>query len=81
MIALDYKPNTPQWVAMTYTGTHLSHVTNGHADGVIRRMGVARADVSDAELDGIIESSTTSTRCPPEWVNTDRGALWSSRRP
>jgi hypothetical protein len=82
MIALDYThPTTKQWTCLTWTGSHLSHVTNGHADGVVRRMGVARAVVSDAEVDGIISSSTCTTPCPPEWVNTARGALWSSRRP
>jgi hypothetical protein len=80
MIAIDYKPNTPEWTALTYTGSQLAHVFDGHADGVIRRMGVQRAVVSDAELDGLIRSSQTTTPCPPAWVNTARGAAWSAAR-
>jgi hypothetical protein len=80
MIALDYKPGTPEWTALLWTGTHLSHVVNGHADGVLRRVTVPRAVVSDVELDGIIASSTTTTQCPAGWVNTPRGALWTSQR-
>lgn len=80
MIAIDYKPNTPEWTALTYTGSQLAHVFNGHADGVIRRAGVARVVVSDVELDGLIVSSQTTTACPPAWVNTPRGAAWSAQR-
>lgn len=80
MIAIDYQPGTPQWTALTYTGTQLAHVTNGHADAIIRRAGVQRQTVTDAELDALIRSSQTTTPCPPEWVNTSRGALWTSAR-
>ena len=80
MIAIDYKPNTPEWTALIYTGTHLAHVSDGHADAVLRRSGVQRQTVSDVELDGLIRSSTTTTPCPPPWVNTPRGAIWTAAR-
>ena len=80
MLVIDHKPNTSEWVAMNWTGTHLSHVTNGDADNVLRRAGVPRQTVSDFEIDAIIRSSTTVTPCPPPWVNTSRGAIWSSAR-
>lgn len=80
MIAIDHKPGTPAWTALTFTGTHLSHVVDGHADAVVRRAGVQRVTVNDAELDGIIRSSSTTTACPPVWVNTARGAAWAAQR-
>jgi hypothetical protein len=80
MLILDHKPNTPQWTACSWTGTHLAHVFNGHADSVLRRVTVPRVVVTDVEIDGIIASSTTVTPCPSTWVNTPRGAAWSSRR-
>jgi len=80
MIAIDHKPNTPEWTAMTYTGSQLAHVFDGNADAVIRRAGVSRQTVSDAELDGLIRSSQTTTPCPPAWVNTPRGMAWTSAR-
>lgn len=80
MIAIDHNPGTPEWTALTYTGSQLAHVWNGHADSVLRRAGVARQTVTDAELDGLIRSSQTTTPCPPAWVNTPRGAVWQSAR-
>ena len=80
MIALDHKPGTPDWTALSWTGVELSHVANGHADAVIRRAGVARQTVSDNEVDAIIASSTTKTACPSAWVNTPRGAAWAAQR-
>lgn len=79
MIAIDHKPGTPEWTALTWTGVELSHVTNGHADSVIRRAGVSRQTVSDVELDGIIASSTTKTACPPTFVG-QRAAVWNANR-
>jgi hypothetical protein len=58
----------------------LAHVSNGHADAVIRRAGVQRQTVTDAELDALIRSAQTTTPCPPAWVNTPRGAAWTSSR-
>jgi hypothetical protein len=80
MIALDHKPGTPEWTALSWTGVELSHVVDGHADSVIRRAGVQRQTVNDAELDGIIRSSRTFTPCPKAWVNTPRGAAWTAAR-
>jgi hypothetical protein len=80
MLAIDHKPGTPLWTALTWTGTHLSWVADGHADAVIRRAGVQRITVNDVEVDGIIRSSTTTTACPSPWVNTARGAAWSAQR-
>jgi hypothetical protein len=80
MLILDHKPGTPEWTALSWTGTHLAHVYNGHADNVLRRASVTRAVVSDSEVDGIIASSTTVTPCPSTWVSTPRGAAWSARR-
>ena len=80
MIAIDHKPNTPDWTALTYTGTHLAWVANGNCDAVLRRAGVGRQTVSDVELDALIKSAQTTTPCPPKWVNTPRGAAWTSSR-
>ena len=80
MIAIDYKPGSPEWTALTYTGSQLAHVFDGNADAVIRRAGVPRQTVTDAELDGLIRSSQTTTPCPPAWINTPRGMAWTSAR-
>jgi hypothetical protein len=80
MIAIDHKPGTPEWTALTYTGSQLAHVWNGHTDSVIRRAGVQRQTVTDAELDALIRSAQTTTPCPQAWVNTPRGAAWTSSR-
>lgn len=81
MIAIDYtNPTNGQWTALVYTGSQLAHVTTSEADAIIRRAGVGRQAVSDAELDALIRSAQTTTPCPPEWVNTSRGAAWTSAR-
>jgi hypothetical protein len=80
MIAIDHQPGTPEWTALTWTGVELSHVVDGHADSVVRRAGVQRQTVTDTELDALIRSSQTTTPCPPAWVNTPRGAAWTSSR-
>jgi len=80
MIAIDYKPGTPEWTALTYTGSHLAHVVNGHADQVIRFANVQRVTVDDNQLDGLIRSAATTTACPSPWVNTARGAAWTAQR-
>ena len=80
MIALDHKPGTPDWTALSWTGVELSHVTNGHADAVLRRAGVQRQTITDSELDAIIASSTTKTPCPPTWAGTQRETIWKARR-
>ena len=80
MIAIDHKPGTPEWTALTYTGSQLAHVWNGHTDSVIRRAGVQRQTVTDAELDALIRSAQTTTPCPQAWVNTPRGAAWTAAR-
>lgn len=77
MISLDWKPNTPQWTALTYTGTHLAHTVNGHADAVMRRAGVVRVTVNDDELLGIIVSSETTTAAPPT-LTPAMLAAWSA---
>ena len=80
MIAIDHKPGTPEWTAMIYNGCHLAHVRDGHADSVLRRAGVPRQTVTDAELDGLIRSATTTTPVPWTFVNTARGAMWTASR-
>lgn len=80
MIVLDHNPGTPSWTAMTYTGTHLAWVVNGYADAVVRRAGVARQQVTDAELDGIIRSAMTTTAPPSSWIGTPRYEAWQQQR-
>ena len=80
MIAIDYRPGTPEWTALTFTGAQLAHVVNGHADQVIRAAGVQRVTVDDNQLDGLILSAQTTTHCPSVWVNTARGAAWTAQR-
>ncbi len=79
MLALDWMPNTPNWTAFTWTGTHLSHVVNGHADTVIRQAGTRRVVVNDLQLDGIIRSSAT-TSAPPPTLTAEMRAAWDANR-
>lgn len=79
MIAIDYTSPTGQWTAMTYTGTHLAHVVNSHADSIIRAANVQRVAVNDAQLDGLIESAATTTDPPPEF-SPARKAAWTAQR-
>ena len=80
MIAIDYtNPSTQQWTALTYTGCHLAHVTDGHANEVIVAAGVKRVKVNDAQLDGLISSSQTTTAPPPEFSSA-RKAEWNANR-
>ena len=80
MIAIDYTAPSGQWTALTYTGSHLAHVRTSEADAIIRRANVQRQTVTAAELDALILSAATTTHCPPEWVNTSRGAAWTAQR-
>ena len=80
MIVLDHNSGTPEWTALCWSGVELSHIWNGHADVVMRRAGVARQPVTDAELDAVIASSTTKTDCPPIWQGTPRGTAWTAQR-
>jgi len=52
MLALDYTTPDGRWVAFTYTGSHLGHTVNGHADNVQRFAGVKRVAVGRDQLEG-----------------------------
>jgi hypothetical protein len=65
MIVLDWKPNTPSWVACLWTGDVLTWIVNGHADAVLRNANMKRVTVSDDQLLGVIASSTTKGPPPP----------------
>jgi len=79
MIAIDYKPGTPEWTALVSTGTQLAWVFDGHADAVYRAAGVGRVEVSGAQLTGLIKSSQTTTDAPSTLSASDK-ALWEQRR-
>lgn len=57
MLALDYQPNTPQWVAMLTTGVEIAHIMNGRADNVWRSAGVKRVTVTRDQLVGILQTT------------------------
>lgn len=75
MIALDHNPNTPAWTAYCWTGTELAHIFDGHADNVLRQVGIKRVTVTDDELFGIIRSSDTTT-LPPSTLTPAMLAAW-----
>jgi hypothetical protein len=79
MIAVDWKPGSKDWTAFTYTGAHLAHVVNGHADQVVRDAGVKRITVSDDALLGLIQSAATTTP-PPSTLSRQMRAAWISSR-
>lgn len=63
MIVLDYN-NSNGWTALVYNGTHLAWPASGHADNVLRRVGVTRTTVTKDELLGIINASEQTTPAP-----------------
>jgi hypothetical protein len=79
MIAIDWKPGTPEWTAFTVTGAHMAWTLNGHADQVYRNVGVPRQTVSDAALEGLIGSSQTVTDPPPTLTASMR-SVWDENR-
>jgi hypothetical protein len=79
MIALDHQPGTPTWTALAYTGSQLAHITTGHADAVLRSVGVPRRTITDAALDAFIASSETTTDCPATFTGARRDA-WNRQR-
>jgi len=79
MIAIDHKPNTPEWTAFMVTGTHMAHIFDGNADGVYRVAGVTRVTVGDEQLTGLIRSSQTTTDAPTTLSAGDR-QLWEQNR-
>lgn len=81
LLVVVKNPTEPKETWLTYTGPHLAHVVNGHAAAVVAAGNPKRVDVTDpAQADGLIRSAQTTTPCPPEWVNTPRGALWTASR-
>jgi hypothetical protein len=70
----------PKETWLSWTGPHLAHVV-GHAAHVLLRLNAPRVDITDSkEADSLIRSATTTNACPPEWVGTPRGAIWTSQR-
>jgi hypothetical protein len=79
MIAVDYKPNTPEWIALMATGSQLAWIFDGHADGVYRVAGVGRVTIGPEQLTGMIKSSQTTT-APPPGLSAGDLALWNANR-
>jgi hypothetical protein len=79
MIALDYKPGTPEWTAYSWTGVELAHVFNGYADQVLRQAGVPRQTVTLNQMDAIVQSSQTKTAAPST-LDAGRKAAWAAQR-
>lgn len=77
MIVLDWRPNTPNWVAFLWTGETLAHIVDGHADAVLRRVKTVRTVVSDDELGGVIRSSKTIGQ-PPAPLPSALKTLWTA---
>lgn len=79
MIALDFRPGTPQWIATLWTGETLGHIVNGHADAVLRGANVTRVTVTEEQLLGVINSSATVTDAPTGLPTNLRNA-WNAKR-
>lgn len=79
MIALDFAPNTPGWIALLWTGETLAHIVDGNADAVLRRAKVQRQIISKAELSGIIRSSRTIGNAPPG-LPSDLVSVWNASK-
>ena len=80
MLVLDYKPDTPAWVAMLTTGTTIAHIVNGHADQVWRAGNIKRVNVTKEQLAGVLATVTKIGPSPftagNPWSDTDLDARW-----
>lgn len=80
-VYLEWRPGTDDYTAMIWTGTHLAHVVDGNV-GSLALAGtppIRRQIVSDAELAGIIASTTPTTPPPPRLQGAMRDE-WTYRR-
>ena len=78
MVWIDYQPGTAGWVACIWTGTHLGWLRNGHASAVAEKAGVARVTVDRNQFLGLIQSSETTTDCPP--MESALTAAWNTSK-
>lgn len=82
MLALDYQPNTPQWVALLTTGVEIAHVVNGRADEVWRAAGVKRVTVARDQLIGILQTCEKVGPSPfapgNPWSDVELHKVWAS---
>jgi hypothetical protein len=75
----SYKPGA--YTGLICNGTQLGWIGDGHADIALGKGGARVVDdLTTAELDGLIKTLQTTSKCPPEWVNTPRGAVWTANR-
>jgi hypothetical protein len=80
MILIKYDRGGGDWTGLSYTGTHLAHVTTSDAWSIPTSAGVPVVNVNDAQLDALIRSAETTNACPPEWVGSARGSAWTAQR-
>ena len=80
MIAIRFDRGAGAWTGLIYTGTHLAHAVTPSAWSVPTGAGVKIVDVDATQLNDLIRSSSTTTPCPPEFVNTTTGAIWTAAR-
>lgn len=80
VLILNRKPGTPEWDAMTWTGTHLAGIRGGI--DLLRAAGVPEFTVPDDDaMDRIIHSGQTTNECPPAMAKIPRLAQsWLARK-
>lgn len=75
----SYAPGA--YTGLICNGPLLGWIGDGNADVALGKGGARIVDdLTTAELDGMIKTLQTTSQCPPEWVNTPRGAAWNARR-
>ena len=75
----SYAPNA--YTGLICNGPQLGWIGDGNADIALGKGGARIVDnLTPAELDALIKTLQTTSQCPPEWVNTARGAAWNARR-
>lgn len=82
VLILDHNPpGSPDWTALTFTGTHLAHLNNGDLREKMIAAGVPSIPVVDVELPGLITSAATTNECPPAIArNPEWKRLWDEQR-
>ena len=74
----DGTPN-PDWVATMSDGPFTSHLHRGDTYLRLLTLGVKEITLDDAEFDGWLRSTSTTTPAPPNLPQNLR-ALWEARR-
>lgn len=79
MIVLEWRKGQRDYTMCSFTGAHLAWLVNGHAAQVVLAAKPPVVQVSDAQFQGLIESTETVTAAPPS-LTRQMAAAWAASR-